>query len=70
MAKTLIIIPNATPFNKYNTVFLWPKEIRGQVWFRVCVGLFDKKSGAEEQLAKIKKDFPKTDAFISNIISE
>lgn len=59
----------AVPFNKYNTTFLWPKDIKKQAWFRVCVGLFDKKTDAEEQLNKIKKDHPNSDAFVSNIIS-
>ncbi len=57
-------------FNKFNKTFLWPKKLKEESWYRVCVGLFNKKIQADAQLEKIKKDFPDSDAFVSNIISD
>ena len=58
-----------TRFNEFNHTFLWPKKIKKNTWFRVCVGVFNKKVEADAQLEKIKAQDPKSDAFVINLIN-
>ena len=56
-------------YTQFNNTFLWPKMIRGEIWYRVCVGIFPAKVDADARLKIIKQEFPKTDAYVNNLIN-
>ncbi len=58
-------------FSSFNQVFLWPKKLKKIIWYRVCFGVYSKKTEAVEQLIFLQekyKDIP--DAFVINLIND
>lgn len=56
----------AKEINKKHKVFIWTKEINGVIWYRVCVGIFNLKRIAAEQLLLLQYDNGLKDAFVIN----
>lgn len=45
----------ASKYQRFGRLFIWPKKIKNKMWYRVCIGTFFDKNEASIVLEKIKE---------------